>query len=87
MAQVMARGGPGRRRGMNETQLQLLYRSALRSEPHRFVQGGKYLSLDASGVAPSRLVFETDARGVVSEWRVGLSPQVDYTEGCESDSR
>lgn len=77
----------GGRRGMSETQLQALYRNALHAAPHRFVDGGKYLSLDASGVAPSRLVFETDARGFVSEWRVGLRPQVDYTEGCESDSR
>lgn len=75
----------GGKRGMREAQLQALYRNALRAAPHRFVKGGKYLSLDASGVAPSRLVFETDAQGVVSEWRVGLRPHADYTEGCESD--
>ncbi len=76
----------GGRRGMGEAQLQALYANSLRAAPHRFAKGGKYLSLDTSGVAPSRLVFETDAKGIVSEWRVGLSPQVDYTEGCESDS-
>jgi hypothetical protein len=76
----------GGRRGMGEAQLQALYGNALRAAPHRFAKGGKYLSLDASGVAPSRLVFETDAKGIVSEWRVGLSPHADYTEGCESDS-
>ena len=75
----------GGRRGMGEAQLQALYGNSLRAAPHRFAKGGKYLSLDASGVAPSRLVFETDARGIVSEWRVGLSPHADYTEGCESD--
>lgn len=76
----------GGRRGMGEAQLQALYRNALQATPHRFVRGGKYLSLDASGVAPSRLVFETDAKGIVSEWHVGLRPHADYTEGCESDS-
>ncbi len=76
----------GGKRGMSEAQLQALYRNSLRAAPHRFAKGGKYLSLDASGVAPSRLVFETDARGIVSEWRVGLNPHADYTEGCESDS-
>jgi hypothetical protein len=76
----------GGRRGMGEAQLQALYGNSLRAAPHRFAKGGKYLSLDASGVAPSRLVFETDAKGIVSEWRVGLSPHADYTEGCESDS-
>ena len=33
-------------------------------------------------VAPTKLVFEADASGVVSEWRVGLLPEVDYVEGC-----
>ena len=47
-----------------------------------YVDGGKYLAIDTSGVAPSRLVFETDAQGRATEWRVGLSPQVDYVEGC-----
>jgi hypothetical protein len=46
------------------------------------VEGGHYLSIAASGVAPSKLVFETDAAGKVTAWRVGLTPQVDYVEGC-----
>ena len=75
----------GGKRGMSEARLQVLYGHSLQAAPHRFVEGGKYLSLDASGVAPSRLVFETDAKGIVSEWHVGLRPHADYTEGCESD--
>ena len=75
----------GGKRGMSEVRLQMLYANALQAAPHRFVKGGKYLSLDTSGVAPSRLVFETDAKGLVSEWHVGLLPYADYTEGCESD--
>ena len=75
----------GGKRGMSEAQLQALYRNALQAAPHRFVTGGKYLGVDASGVAPSRLVFETDAQGIVSEWHVGLHPHAEYTEACESD--
>lgn len=75
----------GGRRGMPETELQRTYHGSLRASPHRFVTGGKVLAFDTSGVAPSRLVFETDAAGKVSEWRVGLHPQVDYDEACESD--
>ena len=75
----------GGRRGMSGTELQRLYHGSLQASPHRFAKGGKYLAFDTSGVAPSRLVFETDAAGVVSEWHVGLHPQVDYTEACESD--
>lgn len=68
--------------GMNVDQLNKLYGDSLQSTPHKYVQGGHYLSIAASGVAPSKLVFETDAAGKVSAWRVGLSPQVDYVEGC-----
>jgi len=72
----------GGRRGMTEAELQALYKGSLQASPHEYVEGGKYLAFDTSGVAPSRLVFETDAQGRVTEWRVGLSPQVDYVEGC-----
>lgn len=72
----------GGRRGMTEAELQALYEDALKASPHEYVDGGKYLAFDTSGVAPSRLVFETDAQGRATEWRVGLSPQVDYVEGC-----
>lgn len=72
----------GGRRGMTEPALQALYKGSLQASPHEYVDGGKYLAFDTSGVAPSRLVFETDAQGTVTEWRVGLSPQVDYVEGC-----
>ncbi len=68
--------------GMRVDELQKLYGDALTSAPHKYAQGGQYLSLDASGVAPTRLVFEADAAGKVTSWRVGLSPQVDYVEGC-----
>lgn len=68
--------------GMSVDQLNALYPGGLQSTPHKYVQGGHYLSLAASGVAPSKLVFETDAAGKVSAWRVGLPPQVDYVEGC-----
>lgn len=68
--------------GMSTDELQKLYNNALESTPHKYVEGGKYLSVSASGVAPSKLVFETDATGKVASWRVGLVPQVDYVEGC-----
>lgn len=68
--------------GMTTEELQKLYGDALESSSHKYVEGGKYLSIAASGVAPSKLVFETDATGKVSAWRVGLTPQVDYVEGC-----
>ena len=68
--------------GMSVEELQKLYGGALKGAPHKYTQGGQYLSMDAGDVAPTRLVFEVDAAGKVTSWRVGLSPQVEYVEGC-----
>lgn len=68
--------------GMGVDELQKLYAGALKASPHKYTQGGQYLSMDAGDVAPTRLVFEVDAAGKVTSWRVGLSPQVEYVEGC-----
>jgi hypothetical protein len=82
--EVSAPGGG--KRGMAEAELQALYRDGLQSKPDRFARGGKVLSIDASGVAPSRLVFVLRPDGVVNEWYVGLMPYADYDAGCESDA-
>lgn len=68
--------------GMTAEELKQLYGDALQSMPHKYVEGGKYLSVDAAGETPSKLVFETDANGNVTSWRVGLLPQANYVEGC-----
>lgn len=68
--------------GMGVDELRTLYRGGLLESPHKYLEGGKVLSIAASGVAPSKLVFEVDAAGKVTAWRVGLAPQVDYVEGC-----
>ncbi|WP_312771894.1 lectin [Pseudoxanthomonas mexicana] len=68
--------------GMSVEELQKLYGGALKGAPYKYTQGGQYLSMDAGDVAPTRLVFEVDAAGKVTSWRVGLSPQVEYVEGC-----
>jgi len=68
--------------GMQADALQQLYNGGLQSMPHKYVEGGRYLSMAASGVAPSKLVFEVGADGKVTRWRVGLTPQADYVEGC-----
>ncbi|WP_448229722.1 hypothetical protein [Pseudoxanthomonas mexicana] len=68
--------------GMSVEELQKLYGGALKGAPDKYTQGGQYLSMDAGDVAPTRLVFEVDAADNVTSWRVGLSPQVEYVEGC-----
>lgn len=66
--------------GMDAGQLKALYPDAVQQN-HKYVEGGHYLRVgqaDGDGV----LVLETDAADVVTEWRVGVPPQVDYVEGC-----
>jgi len=69
--------------GMTVDEVQKLYGGALKASPHKYTEGGQYLTIDAGDVAPTtKLVFEADAAGKVTSWRVGLSPQVEYVEGC-----
>lgn len=72
----------GGRVGMDEAQLEGLYGPLEDRGPHKYVDGGEYLRVADPAGGDAVLVFETDADDVVSEWRVGLPPHVDYVEGC-----
>lgn len=65
--------------GMQAAELADLY-PRMASGPHKYVEGGRYLQVE--GEADRLLVFEADADGKVSQWRVGEMPQVAYVEGC-----
>lgn len=67
--------------GMSKAQILSLYGARVEQQPHKYVPGAAYLRVPApegKGV----LLFETDADGKVTRWRVGVPPQVDYVEGC-----
>lgn len=72
----------GGRRGMDIAQIQQLYPGRIEQSNHKYVQGGHYLRIKDAAGGNGVLVLETDADGVVTEWRVGVPPQVDYVEGC-----
>ena len=69
----------GGHRGMNVAGIEALYPGQVKASPHKYVEGGKYLRIVHDKTV---LVFETDAKGSVTEWRLGVPPQVDYIEGC-----
>ena len=50
-------------------------------QPHKYTDG-KYLVVKPADGGEGRLVFEVDADGRITEWRIGLEPQVHYVEGC-----
>ena len=72
----------GGRAGMTRARIEALYPGRVQVQLHDYVPGGNYLRVTEPGVAGRAMLFETDADGVVTRWRVGLTPQVDYTEGC-----
>lgn len=77
----MAAPGGGRR-GMDEAEIERLYGDGIERSNHKYVEGGEYLRIADPGGGDTVLIFETDAQGTVTEWRVGRPPQVDYVEGC-----
>lgn len=48
-------------------------------EGHKYVEGGKNLVVTQGD---RRYVFETDAAGIVTKWRVGVVPAIDLVEDC-----
>jgi hypothetical protein len=66
--------------GMLTSDIEALYPGRVEQQPHEY-SDGKYLRIkDTAGNGV--LLFETDAAGKVTEWRVGVPPQADYVEGC-----
>ena len=51
-------------------------------QPHKYVEGGQVLVVTPADGGEARLVFEADANGIITAWRIGLEPQVHYVEGC-----
>jgi hypothetical protein len=72
----------GGRVGMARGRLAALYAGRFRETPHKYVAGGAYFVVAPPGGSEAELVFELDAGGQVTEWRIGLAPQVHYVEGC-----
>ncbi|OHE84261.1 MAG: hypothetical protein A2579_00015 [Lysobacterales bacterium RIFOXYD1_FULL_69_11] len=71
----------GGRRGMAADDIRAMYDGRVEASPHKYTEG-QYLRVTGQDGSPAVIVFETDADGAVTEWRVGLAPYVDYVEGC-----
>ena len=71
----------GGRVGMSADEVRALY-PGLMEQPHKYVEGALYLSTSGPAVGDGKLLFETDASGRVTTVRAGLSPQVEWVEGC-----
>jgi hypothetical protein len=77
------RSAPGGGRvGMHADQLRELYAGRLEEQPHKYIEGGQVFIVTPPDGGEARLLFDLDAAGLVTSWRIGLPPQVHYVEGC-----
>lgn len=72
----------GGRVGMDGAGIEQRYGAAIERGPHKYVEGGEYLRIADPAGGEGVLIFETNADGIVTEWRAGVPPPVDYVEGC-----
>ena len=75
---ILAEGGG--HVGMQIDEIRTLYAGKLTEQPHKYVQGGRYLKV--AGANGSGMIFETDADGRVTSFRAGIAPALDQVEGC-----
>lgn len=73
----------GARVGDAESKVRETYAGRVDVTPHKYVPGGNYLTVRPVSPADSlfRFVFETDGK-VVTRFRAGQRPQVEYVERC-----
>ena len=72
----------GLRVGQSAADVLAAFPAQVSEQPHKYVEDGKVLVVAPADGGEARLVFETDAKGIVTSWRIGLEPQVHYVEGC-----
>ncbi|MDZ4047349.1 MAG: lectin [Pseudoxanthomonas sp.] len=68
--------------GASAADVLVKFEGRVQAMPHKYVEGGHYLVVTPEQGGDARLVFEVDPQGLVTEWRIGLLPQVLYVEGC-----
>lgn len=73
----------GAKIGDTEARIKSLYPGQIQVTPHKYVQGGHYLTFVPSDRADQnyRVVFETDGKRVTG-FRSGKLPEVEFVEGC-----
>jgi hypothetical protein len=72
----------GAKIGDSEDRLKSIYDDDLRVEPHKYIEGGHYMTvMGDSASAGKAIVFETDGKRVTM-FRAGRLPEVKWVEGC-----
>ncbi len=74
----------GARIGMTKAQIIGLFGDKIKTSAHKYVTGGEYLTFVPVDDEDKnfRVIFETDANGIVTSYRSGRLPEVGWVEGC-----
>lgn len=68
--------------GDSASRVAAAYSSAVTTTPHKYVQGGQYLTVrPTAGDANLRMVFESEG-GRITRFRSGRVPEVEFVERC-----
>ena len=71
----------GARIGDTEARINPLHAGRVTTSPHKYTPGGHYLTVTLGSDTTRRIVFETDGK-VVTNYRSGALPAVEYVERC-----
>lgn len=72
----------GGRTGMPASRIEELYAGRVTAAPGKYDPAARILSVSSPRHPGAKLIFELDPAGNVASWRIGVTPQVDYVEGC-----
>jgi hypothetical protein len=69
--------------GDSASRVSAAYAGRVTAMPHKYVQGGQYLTVRSASPADSalRIVFESEA-GRITRFRSGKVPEVEFVERC-----
>lgn len=68
--------------GMHADDVRALYGDRIEELRHKYLDEGRYLRIADPGGGDGVLLFEAGEDGLVTGWRIGVEPQVDYVERC-----
>lgn len=77
---VLADGGG--RVGMQADEIRTLYAGHLTEQPDKYDPAARLLKVGGDKPGVGGIIFEIDGKGVVTRYRAGLPPALDYVEGC-----
>lgn len=51
-------------------------------QPHKYTKDARTMTVLSTQQPNSKLIFDVNAENIVTNWRIGVTPQIDYVEGC-----